>query len=121
MLVGKVREFLAEQMPLDEAIDSAVVWCIKNDYMVEYLRKHRAEVTDMWLTEFNEEEYKEAMKEEGREEGLTQGRAEEHARGIVSSVEAIMSSLGLSLEDACKALNTTVEEYNSAKAQIELN
>ena len=100
-----------------DTVHRAVSWCIHNDCMVEYLRKHRAEVTDMWLTEFNEEEYKEAMKEEGREEGLTQGRAE----ACISHIENLMKNADMTLEDACKALGIKIDEYNSAKAQIESN
>lgn len=89
-----------------EAIGEAVNWCINNDCMVQYLRKHKSEVTDMWLTEYNEDEIKEAM----RLDGLTEGRAE--------GVDALMSSTELSLEEACKALNITVEEYTSVRQKL---
>ena len=43
LLVDKVREYQASGMEFADAIVAAVTWCIKNDCMVEYLRKHREE------------------------------------------------------------------------------
>ena len=110
MLVAKAREYLADGMEFSEAIYEAVNWCINNDCMVEYLRKHREEVTDMWLTEYNEDEIKEAM----RLDGIAEGRAV----GLVTAVESIMANLSLPLAEACKALNTTIEEYNRMKESL---
>ena len=43
-------------MSLDKAIDNAVDWCIKHNIMAKYLAMHRAEVKDMFLTEYDEQE-----------------------------------------------------------------
>lgn len=45
------------------------------------------------------------------QENIEKGRAET----LVKCVDALMENLKLSLEDACKALNTTVKAYESAK------
>lgn len=63
------------------------------------------------LTEYNEEETMQMFKEEY----LEQGRAEEHAKDIVTTVDALIANMDWSLEQACKALNFSIEEYNSAK------
>ena len=103
MLVAKVREGIDQGCDLADAIDAAVNWCINHDCMVEYLRKHKEEVADMWLTEFDEEEYKEAMKEEGRAEG----RAE--------AVDILIAKKKLSMEEACDLMNLSTDEYKNAK------
>ena len=125
MLVAKVREALDKGHDLADAIDTAVNWCISHDCMVEYLRKHREEVADMWLTEYDEEETMQAFKEEylaeGRAEGRAEGQAEERDRGIVSSVEALMSNLDFTVKKACDALNITEEEYNAAKQKVDVD
>ena len=113
ILVEKVREGVTEGLELEEAIDRAVNWCIHNDCMVQYLRKHREEVTDMWLTEYDEEETMQMFKEEYLEQGLEQGRAET----IVKTVDALIANTDWSLEQACKALNISADEYNCAKAK----
>ena len=51
-------------MTLDEAIDNAVDWCIKNNIMANYLAMHRAEVKDMFLTEYDEQETMRLFKKE---------------------------------------------------------
>ena len=40
------------------------------------------------------------------------------ARRLVENVESIMRTLGLSLEKACEAMETTVEEYTNAKRLV---
>ena len=119
LLVDKVREYQASGMEFADAIDAAVTWCIKNDCMVEYLRKHREEVTDMWLTEYNEEEVKEAMRLNGLAEGRAEGLAEGINKGLTQArtqdVDALMTKLNMSLEEACETVEISVEEYQAAK------
>lgn len=76
------------------------------------LENQRGVVTDMFLTDWNEEEYREVIKEEAREEGLAEGRAEGLAEGRAEGLEEGEQRLGvlisklLSLgktEDAMKA------------------
>ncbi len=66
--VAKVREYNAV-MELADAIDKAVEEFIGKGVLGAYLHRHRNEVRDMFLTEFNEEEYLEMVREEEREEG----------------------------------------------------
>ena len=58
-----------KELELKEAVDRAVKECIDRDVLKEVLTKHRREVVDMCLTEFDEEKYGEILREEGREEG----------------------------------------------------
>ena len=109
--VDKVQT-LKQNNPLEIAIDNAVKWCIENDVLSEYLAAHRAEVKDMMLTEYDEKEAMQWFKEEGR--------AEEHAKVVISTVDALIANTGWTLEQACKALNFTAEEYHSAKEQQHL-
>ena len=117
---GTLREYsiLVDQVEtnrktqsIEIAIKNAVEWCINNDVLTDYLRTHRSEVVAMMLTEYNEEETMLMFKEEY----LEQGRAEEHAKDIVTTVDALIANMDWSLEQACKALNFSIEEYNSAK------
>ncbi len=71
--VAKVREYNAI-MELADAIDRAVEEFIGKGVLGKYLYQHRNEVRDMFLTEFNEEEYLEMVREEEREEGFLAGR-----------------------------------------------
>ena len=81
VLINAIRENEAEGLPIEEAVDKAVRFCIENDVLKEYLVTHRAEVLSVCLKEFNEEVFVAAIREEGREEGFEEGRAEGHAEG----------------------------------------
>ncbi len=72
--VAKVRENLKEGLTLETAVDRAVVSCIREDVLRSFLEKHRMEVKDVILTEFDEELHNKMLLEEGREEGIRQER-----------------------------------------------
>ena len=96
--IAKVRE-LNESMSLEDAIDAAVEYCIQNKILHEFLEKHRREVKDMTLTEFNEERYAEVLKEEGRaEEIIVWGKEMGLARTEI--LERLMKRLDISMEEA---------------------
>ena len=71
VFIGKVKEF-AEKMPLEEAIESAIDYCIEENVLREFLKKNRSEVMGSILTEYNEKETMEAFYRDGKEEGLTE-------------------------------------------------
>ena len=74
--VAKVRS-LAEQMPLDDAVQKAVTECIQENILADFLRKNQAEVIAMSIFEYDKvEEEKKLRKAEfdaGVEQGLKQG------------------------------------------------
>lgn len=53
--------------------------------------------------------------EEGMEEGMEKGMEKGRASQLVSSVTSLMKSLSMSVEEACKALNIEVSEYEAAR------
>ena len=86
VLVHEVRTQRLHGVPQDEAVKKAVDKCINAGVLREFLLKHKAEVTNMFLTEWDEEKYKEIIRrdafEEGREEGRVEGRAEGLEEGL---------------------------------------
>ena len=63
-------------MPLTEAVDQAVDECVEAGVLEEFLSRHRREVRNMVLTEFDEEKFLKMMRAEEREEGRIEGRIE---------------------------------------------
>ena len=61
-------------MSTEVAVDQAVYWSIENNVLRDYLTRHRSEVKDMMLTEYNEQDTMQAFREEGIEEGIEKGR-----------------------------------------------
>lgn len=70
--VEKIKTY-RKSMKLPEAIDRAVEESIQEGILSEVLAKHRREVKNMTLTEFDEKKYAEIVREEGREEGRSEG------------------------------------------------
>ena len=70
-------------MKFEEAVDAAVNYCIEQDILKAFLLKHRAEVKDVCITEYNEKTFLDGIREEEREQGRAEGRLKE----IFTSVE----------------------------------
>ena len=81
-LVRYTRENKAKGMKNEEAVDKAVQRCINEGILKDYLLKKRSEAVRMFLTEFDEDTWRESMREEGREEGEAIGEARGKAEGI---------------------------------------
>lgn len=122
--VLKIRE-LNKTQGIEEAVEHAVDYCIQNKILHEFLAKHRREVKDMCLTEFNEERYAEIMKDEGRAEGMAAGMAAGMAsgrtEGIITTCERFHRSPEEILEVMADELHITWEEaqrlYEEYKAK----
>lgn len=65
-----------KSMDLETAVNQVVDECIRDGILAELLLQHKAEVTNMVLTEWNQEKYDEFVRKEAREEGLAEGLAE---------------------------------------------
>ena len=84
--VESIRMYLNTGMKLGAAMDQAIEDCIRLDILKELLLKHRGEVKQVILTEYNEERHAKTLLEEGRRQGreesarLLQIEREENAR-----------------------------------------
>ena len=103
--VAAVREYVKE-MPLAEAVESAVDSCIRLGILADFLRKNRAEAIEMSIFEYDEEKH---LKSE-REIWL--------AEGIASEIVSMGLECGLSKEQILHRLQTklniseqTAKEY----------
>lgn len=83
IFVQCVREYIQSEPSVENALEKAIDTCINQDVLADFLKKHRAEVTNMILTTYDKDLYEKTLKEdareEGREEGLMEGRAETRA------------------------------------------
>lgn len=77
-LIEEIRKHLGIGYKLEIAVDHAVEHCIQNGILEDFLRTHRAEVTNVILTEYNEERHirneKEISFQEGKNIGLQEGK-----------------------------------------------
>ena len=79
--VEKIREY-AGTLPIAEAVDKAVDYCIRHNILYDFLLKHRSEVIEMCLFEYDEELHMKSVKEEGIEEGIKKGIIQGMEKGI---------------------------------------
>ena len=61
---------------MEDALEKAIDTCINQDVLADFLKKHRAEVTNMILTTYDKDLYEKTLKEDAREEGGAEGREE---------------------------------------------
>ncbi len=99
---------------IDIAVDKAVTQCIEEGVLSDLLLAHRSEVTDMVLTEFNEEEYIEMVKKECIEIGEKRGFEIGEKRGFeIGKKEVIMEMIKdgiISPEVGAEKLGISVDE-----------
>lgn len=72
-LIKEIRTQLASGKKLKAAVDSAVSLCIQEGILEQFLRKHRAEVTGVILTEYNQERHIKNEKQISYEQGQKDG------------------------------------------------
>ena len=108
--IAKIRENL-ENMSLQASVEEAIESCIRQNILKDFLMEQKAEVIAMSIYEYNEEYVKKTLFEDGYDAGKLDGMG----MGIINSVEAVMKNMNANLEQACKILDVSVEEYNEAK------
>ena len=78
MFVDISRQYIEQGLPRQEAMESAIQYCIEQGILAEELTKYRAEVLGMILEEFDREKYERTIRadgfEDGREEGIEIGQ-----------------------------------------------
>ncbi len=71
--VAEVNAQLAKKTPLKTAILRAIDTCVEKGILEDVLRKNKAEVLHMFLTEYDEKKHMKAVYQEGYEEGEQAG------------------------------------------------
>ncbi len=70
LFVAKIRE-LSEELPLNQAVSSAIDYCISHDILKDFLIRERKAVTMYSLYEYNQAGHMKVVREEGFEEGIS--------------------------------------------------
>lgn len=87
----RVREYAAE-MPLDLAVEQAIIECISEGILADFLRKNRAEAKKVSIYEYDEERHMRQTREEGMEEGYANGFSQGIEQGITQTVINLLKS-----------------------------
>ena len=92
-------------LSMQDAVEAAVDAAIEENLLDGYFEAHRAEVTGMILTEYNEEEVHKGWFQDGLERGLEQGLE----KGLQKAVDG-MRAAGLSDEQIAAVMASIAEE-----------
>ncbi len=95
-LITLIRQEQAAGKEIAEAAAAAIDTCIAKNILRDYLIKHKAEVTAMILTEYNEKLREKTLHEEGMEEGMELGRQEATA----AAIRKLMTGMDMSADEA---------------------
>ncbi len=104
ILIQKIAEF-RKDLPIEEAVQKAMEYCITHGYLVEFLTAHMEEVFNMSLTEFDEKEYIDMVRKEEREDALEEGI--ELGQMVLSSLIDILFENGR-IEDVHRVTKDTI-------------
>jgi hypothetical protein len=74
-LTSKVREYVDLGNSLEEAIGSAVKYCLEHDIMVPYLKEHGSSIMGILIHEYSFEDELRVAKKEAAERGMLEGIA----------------------------------------------
>lgn len=94
-----------------ESIDE----CIKEDILSDFFIKHRDEVIDVSIFEYDEEGVMDVLREEAREEARKQALTEGRDEATLNAIKNIMDSLHVSADKAMDILKIDIEK----KAAVE--
>ena len=103
--VEKVRKN-TETMSLDTAVKEAVDECINENVLSEFFIKHRDEVIDVSVFEYDEKGVMDIMREEGKEEGIKEGKTE----AKIEIFKGMMKKLDKSAEEVLDMVEMDDEE-----------
>ena len=111
--VEKVREN-SVGMPLQEALEQAIEYCIQNDILRDFLTEQKAEVIKMSIFEYDEQREIELIRRDEREIGKEIGEkigiekerrnTEKERKNTIQSIISIYSEMGAQPELAIKKL-----------------
>jgi len=73
--IAKVREY-AKKKPFEEAIKSAVEYCLKKDILADFFKEHAQEVIKMIKIEYSRKDELKAVSKAAREAGKEEGKIE---------------------------------------------
>ena len=126
--VTKVRNKMdLSSLDVRTSVIEAVDECIKEDILSDFFIKHREEVIDVSIFEYDEEGVMEILREEARTAGLEEGRAagleEGRSAGLeegritaaIDAIKNIMTKLGKSADEAMDILDIDIDKREAIK------
>ena len=81
VLTSKIWEYRNSKLTLEESLKLAIKYCVNNNVLKDFLRKHGSEVFSLLYGEYRLEDEIAVVKREAREDGFAEGRMAGHIQG----------------------------------------
>ena len=124
ILIDRINENQKKYDSVEEAVENAVSYCIKNNILQDFLTEHKAEVIMSLLTEYDEEETMGYVRRDaycdGEKAGIEQGLKQGEMLMLISMVNKKMQK-GKSIEEIAEDLEEDRETIEKIVKVIEEN
>ena len=97
-------------MSFDSAVNEAVDFAIKGDFLEGFFREKRMKILDDIYTEFDQESYDETLRNDGRIEGIKQAS--------IANAKNLLK-LGVSSETIAQGCSLPLEQVLALKEELE--
>ena len=122
VFVDRVKANLDKRMEPEDAINEAVDFAIKGNFLDGYFKEQRMNIVGNLLTEFNQEDYDRNRRAEGYEDGYDDGRAigrsEGERQNAIANAKNLLSETDLSPEKIAKCCSLPLEQVLALKDEI---
>ena len=108
--VNQVKENLSQGMTFDSAVNEAVDFAIKGDFLEGFFREKRMKILDDIYTEFDQESYDETLRNDGRIEG-----ARENA---IANAKNLLLETDLPPKKIARCCNLPLEQVIALKEEL---
>jgi len=110
LYIERIRYYMRnDNLPIQEAVEQAVEYCIKEGILADFLTRNKAEAINMSIFEYDEEKEMRLFGEAERSLGFDKGVEAGIERGILLSVQKMLNK-GYSGEEVAKILELDVSE-----------
>ncbi|MDO4285911.1 MAG: hypothetical protein Q4C60_11355 [Eubacteriales bacterium] len=110
---GKIQRLHKQGITTEAAIAAAIEECIREGILKSYLLKHKSEVEDMILTEYDQERFAAFMREDGRKEGIQEGLQKGIQEGLQEGLLTGQRSAYAKVIRTMLARNCSLEQIRS--------
>ena len=90
--VERVRRYQAQETDIQTAVNAAVDSCIRDGILTDFLVRHKAEVMDVVLTEYDEAKHMKLIEKEAEARGEAIGQARGEAIGQIKGAVKLARS-----------------------------
>ena len=126
VFVDRVKANLDKRMEPKDAINEAVDFAIKGNFLDGYFKEQRMNIVGNLLTEFNQEDYDRNRRAEGYEDGYDDGRAigrsegkiEGERQNAIANAKNLLKLNKLSVEEIADCCSLPLEQVLALKAEV---